>query len=92
MGKISNFINNVKQTISRNRRNGDKAKDGIPTRKDNLKYILNDIGNIANVDDDTKVLNTKHYALIDVIMELMPALPLEEQKIIRKIIEACRYD
>lgn len=62
-----------------------------PARKDNLKAILRIVDDVSKTGNDVKVFHTKHNMLISTCIELMVKLPLDEQKIVREIVEKCRY-
>lgn len=60
-------------------------------RKENLEKILKVIDDANRSGNDVKMWHTKHNMLISVCIELTQGLPLDEQKIVRQIVEKCRY-
>lgn len=60
-------------------------------RKENLQKILTMIDDINRSGNDVKAWHSKHNMLISTCIELTQGLPLDEQKIVRAIIDKCRY-
>lgn len=60
-------------------------------RKQNLEKIRVMVDEISKSGNDVKIFHTKHTMLISTCIELSENLPLEEKRIVREIIDKCRY-